>query len=50
MTPKGFRVVIKGSSLTANMTIVLIGDTKQVVEIQFIDSALIGLSLVLQKG
>ena len=50
VTPKGFRVVIKGSSLNANMTIVLVGDAKQVVEIQFLDSALIGLTLVLQKG
>jgi hypothetical protein len=33
-----------------NMTIILAGETKQVVEIQFIDSNLIGLTLVLQKG
>ena len=34
----------------ANMTIILVGDAKQVVEIQFLDSALIGLTLILQKG
>jgi hypothetical protein len=50
VTPKGFRVAIKGSTLNANMTIILVGEAKQVVEIQFIDSALIGLTLVLQKG
>jgi hypothetical protein len=50
VTPKGYRVAIKGSSLNANMTIILVGDTKQVVEIQFLDSALIGLTLILQKG
>lgn len=50
VTPKGFRVVIKGSSLNANMTIILVGNTKQVVEIQFIDSPLIGLTLILDKG
>jgi hypothetical protein len=50
VTPKGYRVTIKGSTLSANMTIILVGETKQVVEIQFIDSALIGLTLVLNKG
>ena len=50
VTPKGYRVTIKGSSLSANMTIILVGDAKQVVEIQFLDSALIGLTLILQKG
>ena len=50
VTPKGYRVTIKGSALSANMTIILVGDTKQVVEIQFLDSALIGLTLILQKG
>jgi hypothetical protein len=50
VTPKGYRVTIKGSTLSANMTIILVGDTKQVVEIQFLDSALIGLTLILQKG
>jgi hypothetical protein len=50
VTPKGFRVVVKGASLNANMTIILVSDVKQVVEIQFIDSALIGLTLVLEKG
>jgi hypothetical protein len=50
VTPKGYRVTIKGTTLSANMTIILVNDTKQVVEIQFVDSALIGLTLILQKG
>jgi hypothetical protein len=50
VTPKGYRVSIKGTELSANMTIILVGDTKQVVEIQFIHSKLIGLTLILQKG
>jgi hypothetical protein len=50
VTPKGYRVTIKGTELSANMTIILVGDTKQVVEIQFIHSSLIGLTLILQKG
>ena len=49
VTPKGFRVAIKGESLTANMDIILI-DARQVIEIQFIDSSLIGMTLVLEKG
>lgn len=49
VTPKGFKVAVKGESLTANMDIVLVG-AKQVIEIQFINSSLIGLTLVLEKG
>ena len=49
VTPRGFRVHIKGESLTANMDIVVLG-TKQVIEIQFINSSLIGLTLILDKG
>ena len=49
VTPKGFRVAIKGQALNANMDIILT-DTKQIIEIQFIDSSLIGLTLVLEKG
>jgi hypothetical protein len=49
VTPKGFRVAVKGESLRANMDIILI-DARQVIEIQFIDSSLIGMTLVLEKG
>jgi hypothetical protein len=49
VTPKGFRVAVRGENLNANMTIIL-HNGKQVIEIQFIDSSLIGLTLVLEKG
>jgi hypothetical protein len=49
VTPKGFRVAVRGESLNANMDIILI-NSKQVIEIQFINSSLIGLTLVLEKG
>jgi hypothetical protein len=49
ITPNGFKVSVKGSELNANMNIV-VKDTRQIIEIQFIDSALIGLTLVLTKG
>jgi hypothetical protein len=49
VTPRGFRVAVKGASLNANMDIVLLG-AKQVIEIQFINSSLIGLTLILEKG
>ena len=49
VTPKGFRVAVRGSSLSANMDIVMAG-ARQVIEIQFIDSNLIGLTLVLNKA
>ena len=49
VTPKGFRVYVKGESLNANMDIVVLG-AKQVIEIQFINSSLVGLTLILEKG
>jgi hypothetical protein len=49
VTPRGFRVAVKGDSLNANMDIVVLG-AKQVIEIQFINSSLIGLTLILEKG
>jgi hypothetical protein len=49
VTPKGFRVAVRGQSLNANMDIVMAGP-KQVIEIQFIDSNLIGLTLILDKA
>jgi hypothetical protein len=49
VTPRGFKVNVRGEILTANMDIIVIG-AKQVVEIQFVDSSLIGLTLVLERG
>jgi hypothetical protein len=49
VTPRGFRISVHGSGLTANMDVILMGG-KQIVEIQFFDSTLLGLTLVLQKG
>jgi hypothetical protein len=48
-TPSGFKVSVKGESLNANMDIILRG-SKQLIEIQFINSSLIGLTLVLERG
>lgn len=45
----GFKVAIKGAELKANMDII-VKDNRQIIEIQFIDSSLIGLTLVLAKG
>ena len=49
VTPRGFKVQVRGEGLTANMDIIVTG-SRQVVEIQFIDSSLIGLTLVLERG
>jgi predicted secreted protein len=49
VTPLGFRISVRGSGLTANME-VIVREGKQIVEIQFFDSALRGLTLLLQQG
>jgi hypothetical protein len=49
VTPRGFKVAVRGESLNANMDIMLV-NAKQVIEIQFVDSSLIGLTLVLERG
>jgi hypothetical protein len=49
VTSRGFKVRVRGDSLNANMDIILIR-SKQVIEIQFIDSSLLGLTLVLERG
>lgn len=49
VTPTGFRVEIKGADLSANMDIMIRG-ARQMVEIQFHNSTLIGLTLMLVKG
>jgi hypothetical protein len=48
VTENGFKVAIRGSELNANMDII-VKDNRQVIEIQFINSSLIGLTLVLNK-
>ena len=50
VTPRGFRVVVKGGELAANMDIIMMRNSQQIVEIQFFNSSLIGLSMVLTKG
>ncbi len=50
VTPRGFRVVVKGGELAANMDIIMMRNAQQIVEIQFFHSSLIGLSMVLVKG
>lgn len=47
--PDGLHINVKGDGLNANMDIVVKSNT-QIVEIQFFDSTLIGLTLVLTKG
>ncbi len=49
VTPAGFRIQVKSSDLAANMD-VIVKANRQIVEIQFFDSSLIGLSLILTKG
>ena len=49
VTPRGFRVQVKGGELAANMDISL-RNQKQIVEIQFFNSVLFGLSMELVKG
>src|SRR5262245_56962855 len=49
VTAKGFKVAIRGTELNAKMDII-VKDNRQIVEIQFINSSLIGLTLVLDKG
>ena len=49
ITDKGLRVVVKGSDLAANMD-VIVKDDRQVVEIQFFNSSLLGLTMLMKKG
>jgi len=49
VTPRGFKVSVRGEALNANMDIILV-NSKQVIEIQFVNSSLIGLTLVLERG
>ena len=49
LTPKGLRIAVVGQDVNANMDIVIKGN-RQVVEIQFINTSLIGLTLLMNKG
>jgi hypothetical protein len=49
VTANGFKVSIKGSELNANMDII-VKDNRQIIEIQFINSSLIGMTLILTRG
>ncbi len=49
ITPKGLRIKVEGTDLNANMDIV-VKDKMQVVEIQFVNTTLVGLSLIMKKG
>lgn len=49
VTPQGFRIEVRGGDLAANMAVIVRND-RQMVEIQFIDSAMIGLTLVMQRS
>jgi len=49
VTANGFHVAINSTDLSASMHII-VKDTRQIVEIQFHNSSLIGLTLVLTKG
>lgn len=49
ITPAGFKVQVRGENLSANMD-VLVRDQKHVVEIQFHNSTLIGLTMVFERG
>jgi hypothetical protein len=49
VTERGFRIAVRGGDLTANMDVIVMND-RQIVEIQFFNSSLRGLMLVLKKG
>ena len=49
VTPNGFRVAVRGGDISANMDII-VRDNRQLIEIQFLNSSLVGLSLLMTKG
>jgi hypothetical protein len=49
VTPRGFKVAVKGTDLSASMDIIVHG-TRQIIETQFHNSALVGLTLILSKA
>lgn len=48
-TGKGFRIEVRSADLSANMDLLLKG-SQQVIELQFFNSALMGLTIMLTKG
>lgn len=48
-TDRGFRVEVRSAELSANMDLML-KDQRQIIEIQFLNSTLLGLSIILTKG
>jgi hypothetical protein len=50
LNDKGMHIEVKSDDLAANMELILINPTTQVVEIQFFSSTLLGLTLQLKKG
>jgi len=49
VTERGLRIVVRAGDLTANMDVIVMND-RQIVEIQFFNSTLRGLTLMLKKG
>jgi hypothetical protein len=49
VTERGLRIIVRAGDLTANMDVIVMND-RQIVEIQFFNSALRGLTLILKKG
>lgn len=49
VTQRGFRIAVRAGDLTANMDVIVMND-RQIVEIQFFNSTLRGLTLILTKG
>lgn len=49
VTERGFRIKVQSDDMTANMDVIVFGD-RQMVEIQFFNSSLRGLTLMLKKG
>lgn len=49
VTERGFRIKVAGDGMSANMDVIVVND-RQIVEIQFFDSSLRGLMLILNKG
>lgn len=49
ITPSGFKVQVRGDTVAANMD-VLVKGSRHIVEIQFHDSTLVGLTMVFERG
>jgi hypothetical protein len=49
VTERGYRIKVRSDDMTANMDVIVMND-RQLVEIQFFNSSLRGLTLILQRG